>query len=380
MRAQHGSWCYAGRVSLPVAARAVAPEAKHLGYLLVLAVPACLALAAWLGHICARPDLLAWLPVVALYGVLPVMDYLIGRDTGNPTDHSDPALRHWSYRLLLLAMVPLQLGVLTWAVGQFEPLGLIGRIGWLESVGICSGIIAINVAHELIHKRERLDRLAGGVLLASVCYAGFKVEHLRGHHVHVATPNDPSSARLGQSVYRFVAQALVRNTANAWRLEAARLRTLGLPWWHWRNELLGWYGLSAAFLAAFWFTAGVTGAVFFLGQSLLAAASLESINYIEHYGLRRKRLPDGRYERPNPSHSWNSSYLLSNLILLQLQRHSDHHAHPRRPYQRLRHHEASPQLPGGYAAMLLLALVPPLWFRVMDPRVRTYYANASASP
>lgn len=245
-------------------------------------------------------------------------------------------------------------------------------VGWLLSQGIVGGVLAINVAHELIHKDTALERGAGGLLLTSVGYHGFKIEHVRGHHVHVSTPEDASSARFGQSLWHFLPRALARNTSNAWALEARRLHAQGKRWWSIDNELIRWTALwlTLAAMSAIWL--GPAGLAFFVVQGFFAACSLEIINYIEHYGLERQRLGDGRYERTTHLHSWNSDYLISNLLLFQLQRHSDHHETPRRRYQALLHHADSPQLPGGYAAMFLLALCPPLWFRIVDPRVRAF--------
>jgi alkane 1-monooxygenase len=347
-------------------------RAKSIGFLAAYLVPALMPLAAWAGWRFDAIDLLAWLPLFALFVLLPIADYALGHDRHNPSPGEADALENQSgFRLLTLLCLPLQLVLLGWSIGHvitvgFGPLGL---LGWLLSQGVVSGIIAINVAHELIHKDSRLERAAGGLLLCTVGYHGFKIEHLRGHHVHVSTPLDPSSARFGQSVWAFLPRALLHNGANAWKLEAARLCRLGLGSWHWRNEMLGWTAvwLGLATLVALGF--GGAGLAFFLGQGLIAAVSLEIINYVEHYGLQRARLADGRYERTTHLHSWNSDYRLSNLLLFQLQRHSDHHETPRRRYQALLHHDDSPQLPGGYAAMFVLALVPPLWRRVIDPRL-----------
>jgi alkane 1-monooxygenase len=349
---------------------------KPLGYLLAFVVPALMPLAAWTGAVSGHHDAAAWLPMVVLFVLLPLVDYALGRDTGNPRDAADiDALEAqvW-YRALTLACVPVQLALIAWSTWYFVnvPLEIAGRLGWVVSQGVVSGTLGINVAHELIHKRGRLEPWAGGVLLSSVGYFGFKVEHVRGHHVHVSTPLDASSARLGQSVYPFIAQALWRNTLSAWRLEAGRLRQLGLPALHWRNELVWWALLWLAMLAASGAAFGAAGAAFFVAQGLCAAISLEVINYVEHYGLERRMLGHGRYERTTHLHSWNSSYRISNLMLFQLQRHSDHHEHARRRYQALVHHHDSPQLPGGYAAMFVLALLPPLWRRLIDPRVRDW--------
>jgi alkane 1-monooxygenase len=280
------------------------------------------------------------------------------------------ARSRWFVALTLLA-VPVQAVLLPWSAAWFAHAGFgpVGLVGWLLSQGVVGGILAINTAHELIHKDGRIERMAGGLLLTSVGYQGFKVEHLRGHHVHVATPDDASTARRGQSLWAFLPRAMWRNTLAAWRLEALRLRGLGLPAWHRRNELLGWSALWLALALAFAAWLGTVGLLFFVAQGLLAAAALEVINYVEHYGLERRRGADGRYERVAPVHSWNSDFALSNLLLFQLQRHSDHHAYPKRRYAVLRHWPQAPQLPGGYAAMFVLAFFPPWWRRLVHPRL-----------
>jgi alkane 1-monooxygenase len=356
------------------------PSWKRVGFLLVFVVPALMPMAAWLGVRSGHPALMAWFPLFFLFVALPVVDLLLGHDPGQPRADAVAALEHdpW-FRAITLAALPVQVALLAWSGWYLlqAGLGVVGTVGWMLSQGVVGGVIAINVAHELIHKDTRLEPVVGGLLLASVGYHGFKVEHLRGHHVHVSTPRDASSARFGQTLWQFLPRALLRNTANAWRLEAQRLRGRGLRWWHWRNELIGWTAVWAAAAGAFWIWLGPFGLVFFVAQGLLAACALETINYIEHYGLERARLPDGRYERTTHLHSWNSDYALSNLILLHLQRHSDHHESPRRRYPLLLHHAASPQLPGGYAAMFVLALCPPLWFSVVDP-VLAYWKQANA--
>jgi len=348
------------------------PLWKRLGFLVVFVVPALMPVAAWLGARSGRPDAMAWFPLFFLFVLIPLADYALGHDPRNPDAEQARALENdgW-FKAMTLAALPAQFAVLIWSGWHFaqSDFGTIGTIGWLLSQGIVGGVLAINVAHELIHKDTTLERLAGGGLLTSVGYYGFKIEHVRGHHVHVSTPEDASSARFGQSLWHFLPRALWRNTTNAWRLETRRLAQSGKRWWNAENELLRWSAFWLLLIAGFGVWLGPIGIAFFLVQGLIAACSLEIINYIEHYGLERKRLDDGRYERTTHLHSWNSDYLLSNLLLFQLQRHSDHHETARRRYQALLHHADSPQLPGGYAAMFLLALCPPLWFRVIDPRV-----------
>lgn len=358
------------------------PLWKRLGFLVVFIVPALLPAAAWLGARSGQPDAMAWFPLFFLFVLLPVADFALGHDPCNPSADAAAQLdgERW-FRALTLLALPVQLGVLAWSMHHVVTAGLAppGVIGWCLSQGIVGGVLAINVAHELIHKDSRLEQWAGGALLTSVGYQGFKIEHLRGHHVHVSTPADASSARLGQSLWHFLPRALWRNTTGAWRLEAGRLARLGRPWFDHRNELLRWTALWMAMAAVAFAWLGVAGLAFFVVQGLLAACALEIINYIEHYGLERRQRADGRYERTTHLHSWNSDYALSNLFLFHLQRHSDHHATPKRRYQALLHHADSPQLPGGYAAMFVLALCPPLWFRLVDPRVARF-REAAAPP
>jgi alkane 1-monooxygenase len=328
----------------------------------------------------AHPDAWAFLSPVVVFGLIPLLDALIGCAPANPReDDQVPETGHPAYyRLLSLVTVPALLGLLIWSgwvLVNHATWSWMGRVGWTLSVGVAMGGIGITVAHELIHKDPALERNAGGLLLAAVCFGGFKVEHVRGHHVNVSTPEDASSARFGQSLYRFLPHAYKHNFLNAWKLEAERLQRKGLEPFSRHNELVGWYGLSAAFLLGFTVAFGWRGAVFFLAQSFLAFTMVEITNYVEHYGLHRRKLENGRYERTTPAHSWNSNHLLTNLLLFNLQLHSDHHSFANRRYQLLRHHEDSPQLPSGYPGMAVLALIPPLWFAVMNPKVRAYYAG-----
>ncbi|QSI77381.1 alkane 1-monooxygenase [Niveibacterium microcysteis] len=329
-----------------------------------------------LGAHYAVPDWGAWLTVLVVFGLVPLLDTCLGRDTANPGPDEERALLAdpWYPALTLLA-VPAWSALLVWGVWAVSQatLGLAGRVGLLASLATVGGAVAINVGHELIHKTRRAERAAGGWLLASVGYGGFKIEHIRGHHVDVATPRDTSTARLGENVYRFLWRAFTTNPVRAWELERARLSRRNLPWW--RNELLLWWGLSLAWAVGFALWLGAPGLVAYLGIGVGAIALLEIVNYLEHYGLIRAPLPNGRYGPVTEHHSWNSPFLLTNLLLFQLQRHSDHHAHAARRYQILRHMAAAPQLPAGYAALVLLALVPPLWRRVMDPRVAAWRAQ-----
>jgi alkane 1-monooxygenase len=336
---------------------------------LPLLMPFSLWNAHWLGLRFNALDAFAFMPLLMIFGVLTFIDYVVGRDTTN-MPLKDPRFRAW-FRALPLLCVPVHLATVAWAMHVFTnaPFSTVGAIGWVLSMGTVSGVLAINVAHELIHKPSRVEQFGGGLLLASVAYGSFKVEHVYGHHAWVATDKDPSSAKRGETVYGFVPRAIVRNTINAFTLQASRMERNGEAFWSWRNEMLWWTGITVALALGAFFAFGVLGLVFFLGQAIVAITNLEIINYIEHYGLRRAHDDKGRPERVTPMHSWNSSYFLTNAYLFQLQRHSDHHANAARPYQDLQHHDGAPQLPGGYGAMMMLTLVPPLWRAVMHPRL-----------
>jgi len=336
-----------------------------LRYALILTIPLSMRDAPHFAELSGMPDLFAFWPFFMMYGFLTLLDYIVGRNLSQPpADLRDVKI----YRWITLAAVPVQLAMIWWGLVHFtdDTFSPIGKAGWLLSVGALTGAVGITAAHELVHRASRLEQWAGGVLLASVCYGSFKVEHVYGHHVNVATPADASSARYGQSVYAFIPQAVWHNMTAGWRLAAARAIKRGRPGW--QNEVLGWHALSAAFALAAFLGFGWIGLGFFLAQAAIAFCELEVVNYIEHYGLSRKREGDG-YERVKPHHSWNSSYRMMNWYQLNLARHSDHHAHASRRYQELRHYEEAPQLPGGYSAMVMLALVPPLWFRVIHPRL-----------
>jgi alkane 1-monooxygenase len=335
-----------------------------------------------LGAATGMPGLLNLLTPVWVFVVFPLIDTRIGLDTRNPPPALEATLAaEPGYRLLPLAALPAHALLLLWGAPAFAALAggnPMAAAGLGLSVGIVGGAIGITYAHELIHKPTPLERNAGGLLLALVAYGGFKVEHVFGHHVDVATPRDTSTARLGQSAYAFLLRAMAVNPLRAWELAGERLRARGLPAWHWRNEMYLWHGLTLLLAAGMSAWLGISGLVFFVMQALVAITLLELVNYIEHYGLLRGQRPDGSYERVTPRHSWNDSHRLSNLVLLNLQRHSDHHAHAARRYQILRHHDDAPQLPTGYASLVLLALVPPLWRRLMDPRVAAWKAAAAA--
>lgn len=352
---------------------------KRYAYLIAF-LPLCLPWTGlYLGRLTGHYEWWSFYTFITVFAVIPLLDYALGQDKLNPRQQDTAALSDDGfYRALTLACLPIQLINLSLAIYVLPEMpSLLAAFGWCLSIGTVSSALGINVGHELIHKNSRLEQWCGGALLATTWYAGFKVEHLRGHHVHVSTPTDASSARYGESFYHFLPRAVFRNVRNAFRLEQARLHGNNQAFWSRQNELLWWYALSLMLTVLAFFISGWQGAVFFVGQGVFAFVLLETVNYIEHYGLHRRQLSDGRYERVTHLHSWNSSYRLSNLLLFHLQRHSDHHAFPKRRYQVLRHFDDSPQLPGGYMAMIVLAWIPAAWFRLINPRVRAYYQDSA---
>lgn len=362
---------------------AQAGRIKRFGYLVFLIPPLLPWISVGLWQTFGYANAFAYFTLACIYVVIPLLDLLIGKDPVN----LDP-LRYEAisedrfYRWLTYACVPVIVASLLlggWGAANLEALSLVGLAGWTVSHGAIAGALGINTAHELIHKNTWHERLLGDLLLAMVCYSGFRIEHLRGHHRNVSTPADQSSAQFGQSLFHFLPRAIQGNVVAAWRLERERLLRKNLRVIGPHNELLRGYALS--FLIAGFFLAlfGPAGLVFFVAQALVAILTLETVNYLEHYGLRRKKLANGKYERTTHRHSWNSNFLLTNMLLFQLQRHSDHHEFPARRYQVLRHIDDSPQLPAGYATMMVLAWCPPLWRRVMDPRVRAYYKDEPAN-
>ncbi|KVZ25869.1 alkane 1-monooxygenase [Burkholderia multivorans] len=321
-----------------------------------------------------------WFGPLFAFGVIPVLDTLIGDDRDNPPEDVVPHLeRERYYRLIVY------LATLVEYVAFFMCVRIVGThaLAWYDYVGFALSLgaatgISINTAHELGHKTNRFERWLAKITLAPVAYGHFFVEHNRGHHVRVATAEDPASARYGESFWAFLPRTVVGSVRSAWRLERTRLARLGRSPWTWRNEVLHAWAMTVVVWGIAIAIGGAAVIPFLVIQAVYGASLLEVVNYVEHYGLGRRRLPNGRYERCTPQHSWNSNHVVTNLFLYQLQRHADHHANPTRSYQALRHFDDAPQLPAGYATMILLAYVPPLWYRVMNPRVVAHYRGNMA--
>jgi alkane 1-monooxygenase len=362
---------------------------KKYGYFIFLIPLFMPALSYYWGQNSEFSTFYAWSALVLVYVVVPIFDLLLGKDPVNPEIDDESQLNNDKfYRYLAVSAFPLYLICLfstAYFLINWTELSVFGQIGYIVSMGVVGGVIAINVGHELIHKNTKLEKISGGLLLSLVSYGGFVIEHIYGHHVHVSTPEDASSSRYNQGLYSFLPNAYIHNFINAWKLQKVRLAKKGLSLLSVKNELIWYYTFSIAIsllMGGFFVLLGAEfwmGVTFFFVQSFIAFTLLEIINYIEHYGLHRRKMSTGKYERVSIEHSWNSNYFLTNMFLFQLQRHSDHHAYAARRYQVLRHHEGSPQLPFGYATMFMIALVPPLWKAIMNPRVEAYYKNDDAA-
>ncbi len=312
-----------------------------------------------------------WIPVIFLYLVAPVLDWWLGEDLSNPPESAVPSLdADRYYRTITFLLVPLLWGAFifgAWFVARHD----LPWHGVLAMVIVCGSVggFCINLGHELGHKNTRLEKWLAKLVLAPTAYGHFYTEHNRGHHRDVATPADPASSRMGESIYAFVLREMPGAFRRACKLEADRLRREGKPFWSLHNDIVqpALMTLSLWTTLAVWLGVGILP--FVLMAAFWANFQLTSANYIEHYGLLRQERAPGKYEACQPHHSWNSNHIFSNWALFHLQRHSDHHAHPLRRYQSLRHFDNLPSLPSGYFGMFSVAYIPPLWRYVMDERL-----------
>jgi alkane 1-monooxygenase len=247
--------------------------------------------------------------------------------------------------------------------------------GLISAFGISCGVFGINVAHELGHRSTWYEQLMSKMLLLTSLYLHFFIEHNRGHHKNVSTDEDPASSRYGETLYAFWFRSVRDSWLSAWHLENDRLAKLNLPWYSLRNEMLIYQIIQVTMLAAIGVAFGWKVLLYYIAAATFGFLLLETVNYIEHYGLRRKMIDGAYYEKVLPIHSWNSNHPIGRLMLFELTRHSDHHYMASRKYQVLRHFDQSPQMPTGYPGMMVLALIPPLWFRVMHPHIEKYKAT-----
>jgi len=356
-------------------------DRKRYLWLLGLILPTSLLVAvalAWLlgtlGFSDATP-VVWWIGPILLFVLLPILDVFVGADGQNPPDEvmeyleNDKYYRYCTYGVIPLQLASLVLACYLWSA---HDLGLISKIGVMLTVGIVGGV-GINTAHELGHKRENVERWLSKITLAQTLYGHFYIEHNRGHHVRVATPEDPASARFGESFWMFLPRSMFGSIESGWGLEKARMQRIGKSTWSIQNDVLNAWLMSIVLFGALTAIFGWQVLPFLLVQAVYGASLLESVNFLEHYGLLRQKTASGRYERCAPAHSWNSDHIVTNIFLWHLQRHSDHHANPVRRYQTLRSMDGAPNLPTGYATLITLTYFPPLWRATMDHRVLEHY-------
>lgn len=382
-------------------------DKKRRLWLIGLVVPS-LAFVAGVAYLLTGWSVWLWIGPIVILGIVPAIDLIAGLDDSNPPDDMLEELENDRYyRWITYLFLPIQyLGFIgafavigggnpaAWIVDGlglhdafaglwfadrlFAPdmgLSVLDKSGLAVSIGAIGGI-GINTAHELGHKREENERWLSKIALAQSFYGHFYIEHNRGHHVRVATPEDPASSRLGENFYQFWPRTVLGSLKSAWRLEKRRYARKKTHPFHLGNDVLNAWLMSAVLWGGVIAAFGWEVAPYLVIQAVVGFSLLEVVNYMEHYGMLRQKVGVGerqRYERVDPSHSWNSNNIATNVLLYHLQRHSDHHANPTRRYQTLRDFKESPVLPTGYAGMIVLALVPPLWRRVMDPRVVAHF-------
>jgi alkane 1-monooxygenase len=314
----------------------------------------------------------AWGAVIFSFVLIPIFDQIGPVDTSNVDDVTrQTLLGKRIFDWLLYLNVP----VVFFIVGLFVSVINAGTltnaelIGSLLSVGIVIGSCGINVAHELGHRKAKYEQRLAQILLIPALYMHFFIEHNRGHHKFVATDEDPASAKKGDWLFWFWIKSLIGSYLSAWKLEAERLRKKGISFWSYRNQMIQFTVVQLLYLVILSYFTSLFGVLIIAASGLVGILLLETINYLEHYGLRRKKLENGRYERVRPVHSWNANYQIGRIVLYELTRHSDHHYIANKKYQVLDHHEEAPELPFGYPMMILIALVPPLWFKIMDKKI-----------
>jgi alkane 1-monooxygenase len=323
---------------------------------------------------------ITWLPVLYVFIVIPLADFIVGRDESNLTVEAEAKAKASKiYTLILWMFIPVQFGLI-FTLGYLyvqEYLAGFALMGAMLSIALSNGGIGITIAHELIHRSNKFEQLLGRILLLSVLYMHFAIEHVRGHHATVATEEDPASAKKGQSFYAFLFPGIYGQFISAWQLESERLAKFKQSKLSLNNEMIQFMIVQSAFSFLIFYLFGFEYLILFLIVAFLSFSLLEVVNYLEHYGLERQKKSNGRYEKVTHHHSWNSDHILSRMFLFELTRHSDHHAVASRKYQILRTFDDSPQLPTGYPGMILLALIPPLWFKVMDPLIDKSHSTAS---
>lgn len=336
-------------------------------------IPFILFAGAWISY--HSTGIACWGSILFSFLFIPLAELFLPANHENLSDDDELAAKNNPvYDLILYAAFFLHIACFILFLQQVNDstITLVDRAGRIITAGLLAGIFGINLAHELGHRSNKLPQLMAKILLSTSLYMHFYIEHNRGHHTHVSTPDDPSTAGYRQSIFAFFFQTIPGTYRSAWKINASLLAKQKNRFWSIRNEMLIFQFIQIGILFSIYFIWGADTLLYFLISAFIGILLLESVNYIEHYGLMRSVKDDGRFGRVQPEHSWNSNHMLGRILLFELSRHSDHHYLASRKYQVLRHHEGAPQMPTGYPGMLIMALIPPLYFKVMDRQMRKY--------
>jgi alkane 1-monooxygenase len=339
---------------------------KDLKYLAAFSIPATAVLGLYL------KGYWVWATPIFAFGCIPILELIFPIDNSNLDEQAaEDKLKDKLFDWLLYLNLPVVYGILIYALFTITSNGLelYEFIGLIFSVGIVLGVNGINVGHELGHRQNTPERFLGKALLLPSFYMHFYIEHNYGHHLHAATPEDPATARYNQSVYSFWFTSTIRQYFNAWRIQKKLLKNNQKPFVSLKNDMLWYTVLQLIYLCVVYVLFGAKGLLFAVFAGIVGFILLETVNYIEHYGLLRQKTKSGRYERVKEIHSWNSNHVIGRIVLYELTRHSDHHYKSSKKYQILDCHEQSPQMPFGYPTSMVLALLPPLWFKIMNKRI-----------
>lgn len=317
---------------------------------------------------------MVWLPFIYAFVIVPFLDTFLPLDKNNLSKNEEDAIKNaaW-FKFMLALIVPAHFYVLwVFLTIDFASISLFETVGVVFGAGLSCGVLGINVGHELGHKNDNLSKFLAHILLMSSLYMHFYIEHNYGHHRNVATKEDPATARRNEPLYSFWVRSIFYSYVSAWKIQFKLHQQHSF--FSFKNNMLIYHVVQLTFLMLIFFVFGSEQLLYFLLVAVIGILLLETVNYIEHYGLMRKQ-DNGTYERTTYAHSWNSNHVMGRLVLFDLSRHSDHHYKSTRPYQILRYHEKSPQLPNGYPAMMLLSLIPPVWFKVIHPHIDRFKAT-----
>lgn len=342
---------------------------KDLKYLLAYIVP----ISTWIGF--ENLGYWVWMTPIVVFGIIPIFDLVFPLAKENASSDSEPQRIKNIFFDILLYLCPFICCVIAFSYFQIVVSKILSYgelIGLTLSTGLVLGTMGINVAHELGHRNHKFEVLLSKLGLMINLYMHFTIEHNRGHHKMVSTPSDPATARKNESVYGFYIRSIFGQVIHAWQLEKERLEQLNKSILSFENEMIQIFFIQFIYLIGVAFLFGISIVPYVIAIAFIGILLLETVNYIEHYGLERKLLPSGEYERVMPRHSWNSDHLVGRIVLFELTRHSDHHFKSTRKYQILRHLDESPQLQLGYPGSMLLSLLPPLWFQFMNKKIPQY--------